>query len=1088
MRSLRFTAPSEARLPHNRGFRTEGRAVLHLYQSDRLEHLAELLAAVLAVPPADPFCPETVIVQAKGMGRWLTLRLAERFGVCANVRFPLPASFLWDLIETALGRQPRRGGFSPDALAWRIFHRLADSPPAGLAPYLAEGDERRRWRLGRRIADVFDQYLVYRPDWLADWEKGRLRDLGRDEDWQAALWRELAEDRSAPHRADLLDRLIARLADPSPLPLPDRVIVFGVSSLPPALMAVLEALSQRLDVCLFALNPCREYWGDVVDPAARAHHAEQADSLFLNVGHPLLAAWGKQGRVFFDQLSHHDELVNLFSDDEQLDDGYMLGALQADILRLDPPKSPRLLDEDDQSLQVHVCHSPLRQVEALKDALLARFDADPTLEPSDAVVLCPDIEIFAPYIDAVFGSREGEPAVPYAVADRGGLSALPLVAGWLDALRLAEREWSVERVLALLELPALARRFELDAAALEAIRDWAGRSSVRRGLAGDAYGWQAGLGRLWLGALAPAASAGGALPLFADLHPTGDLDLAMGERVAALSSAIDALSSLTAALREPRPLADWAALLASSLGDLFEADTDEALALDSVYRALTDLAELQRLSGVAAPIGFAPILDWLDDALAAPSGAGGFLTGGVTFAQLVPMRNLPFRVVAVLGLDDGAFPRERDPDGFDLIARHPRRGDRSRRLDERWLFLETLMAARDALMVFYTGRDPRSDNELLPSTVVADLLDTVERGWVDGTGASIRKRVVRQHSLQPFSPQRFDAGSYAAPWLGAAQLVGLGEEEPAPFAAEPLDVDPGQDVELSDLLAFVRDPARWFLRRLGIRFERAAPELPSREPYALGRSEEKALLALAGDLADDATALAKLGRASGHLPRGAIGRAWAAKQAAQYAPLLEAWRPLQAIPRAPLAVDLSLGRWRLTGRLPRVGSDGLAYRFDGKFDNSPREYALAWMRHLVLCAQTEDAAARHTVVLGFDETVSFPPVENARNHLRDWLEIYHAAHRLPPPLFPKTSLVYAEILRKQASREDAAENALQAARKVWLGSDRSTGERDYDSVRAVWRGNDPFGDTFEALARQLFLPLVAARQKGERDEERDEPA
>ncbi|MFC4160620.1 exodeoxyribonuclease V subunit gamma [Chitinimonas lacunae] len=1060
--------------------------MLHLYQSDRLEHLAELLSAVLAVPPSDPFCPETVIVQAKGMGRWLTLKLAQRFGVCANVEFPLPASFLWDLIETALGRQPRRGGFSPDALAWRIFHRLAATPPRGLAPYLAEGDERRRWRLARRIADIFDQYLVYRPDWLTDWERGQLLELGRDEHWQAELWCELAHDRSGPHRADLLNRLVARLNDPAPLPLPDRIVVFGVSSLPPALMTVLEALSGRLDVCLFALNPCREYWGDLADQATVARHAEEADSLFLNVGHPLLAAWGKHGRVFFDQLSNHDRLVNLFSDDEQLDESRLLTALQADILRLKTPDSPRPLADDDHSLQVHVCHSPLRQVEALKDALLARFDADPTLEPDDVVVLCPNIEIFAPYIDAVFGPREGEPAVPYAVADRGGLAALPLIAGWLDALRLGEREWSVERVLALLELPALARRFELDEHALEAIRDWTGRAGVRRGLSGDEYGWQAGLGRLWLGALAPAVSAGGALPLFADLYPTGDLDLAMGERVAALSAAVDALSGLAALLQTPRPLAEWAALLATSLGELFDPDTEEAVALDAVYRALTDLAELQRLSGIDAPIGFAPILDWLEEALQAPSGAGGFLTGGVTFAQLVPMRNLPFRVVAVLGLEDGAFPRERDLDGFDLIACHPRRGDRSRRLDERWLFLETLMAARDALLVFYTGRDPRSDNELLPSTVVSDLLDTVERCWVGSDGSSVRERIVRQHSLQPFSPQRFEAGSYAAPWLGAAQLVGLGDDKPPPFAATPLAAEAPSDIELADLLAFVRDPSRWFLRRLGIRFERAAPDLPNREPYALGRHEEKALLALAGDLADDAAALAQLGRASGHLPRGAIGRAWAARQAAQYAPLLAAWRPLAAQPRAPLAVDLALGRWSVNGRLPQVGSDGLAYRFDGKFDNSPREYALAWLRHLVLCAQAPEGIDRRTTVLAFDATVTFEPVDSAHHHLRDWLEIYYAAHRQPPPLFPKTSLAYAETLRRHADRPDAVALAEQEARKVWVGNDRSMGERDYDSVRAVWRGNEPFGETFHALAVQLFSPLVEAKRRsavGEKEEQ-----
>jgi exodeoxyribonuclease V gamma subunit len=1022
--------------------------VLHLYQSNRLETLSELLHSVLSVPPSAVYARETIIVQARGMGRWLSLRVAERFGICANIDFPLPASFLWQLTETVLGPQHRRSAFGVDEMAWRLHAMLADPPPE-LADYLADDRERRRWRLARRLADLFDGYLVYRPDWLATWEAGGSLGLDGDEVWQAALWCRLAAERDSPHRADLLTQLIKRLRHPAPLALPDRVIAFGMSSLPPALLSVLKALGERCDVCLFVLNPSEMAWRDL-------DRHTQADL----VGERLLAAWGAQGRDFLDRIAGEVELHSLF---QPAPVDTLLGAVQESVLTLAPVAAPT---DADHSIAIHACHSPLRQVETLKDALLARLRDDPSLQADDIVVLCPNIDTFAPHIEAVFG--HGEPALPYAVADRGGLSASPLLNAFVTLLTVVDGAWEAGALLALLEAPELAASFGLTEADLPLIRDWVTEAGIRRGRDGDTFSWDAGIGRLLLGTTMPDRLDDRA-QIFASLLPTSDLDLRFGSRVAGLARFVRTLGRWQDALQAPRTLTAWSRLLMDWLNVWFGEDHAAEPTRERLRQAVVALSDVAVHSGVDTPVGHAAIAEWLGEKLADASGAGGFLTGGITFAQLVPMRNIPFRVVAVLGLEDGAFPREQRPDGFDLMSRYPRAGDRSRRQDDRWLFLETLLAARDALVLFYTGRDARSDIALPPSTVIADLLDAIGENW----GVECAEALHHTHPLQPFSPRRFasDAAlpSFDARWAEIATHAGNGAALPTPLADWQTAAALPTDVELADLLAFARDPSGWFLRRQGVRFERADRALDEREPSSLTPRSARQLLALAGTVADDEAALDEIGQAAAILPAGRLGTEWATRSARDFAPAIARWREL---PQGEREIDIQLDDYRLVGTLHGLGPQGMALRQPGPLWESVR--IEAWLRHLCLCASGMAGVANRTEVVGLDETAQFVSPGNARALLQQWLAVYVQAHRTPPTLLPRCSLAAATAAR---GKDDNAPPDLEAASaqalKAWVGNDRAPGEGSFDTVRALWREQPPIDDAFTEQAQLLFGPLLA---------------
>lgn len=1066
--------------------------MLHLYQSHRIETLADLLVAVLGVPPADPLAPETVIVQAKGMGRWLTLRLAQHFGVCANVQFPLPASFMWQLVETVLGPQERLGDFSRDALAWRLEDLLRRQPPAGLSGYLADGLPHKRWRLAARIADAFDQYLVYRPDWLASWEAGTLAGLGADETWQAALWQSLCTRRGGVHRADLLDSLLRRLHSTAPLDLPERLVVFGISSLPPKVLEVLVALARRIDVCFFALNPCREAWGDVLRQAPGGASMRDADAEFdpdiapnaaFCPGERLLAAWGGQGRSFFDALLAHEPTLLSDTGPDDVPLLTLLQTLQQDILTLAPLQAERPWPAQDDSLRIHTCHSPMRQVEALKDALLARLQADPTLHPADMAVLCPDIEAFVPYIDAVFAPQSGEPTLPYAVADRTALVQSPLLAACLNLLRWPESDWAADVVLALLETPALARRAGFAEDDLPLLRGWVEGANIRRGLDTDAYGWQAGLSRLMLGVLAPAwglAGTGalgdeGRLPLFQGCAPLAEVDLSQRDKIAALRGFIRALDSFARSLQPARPLAQWAGDIAAALASLLDADDADTRALAPLHEALAVLAQLAATARLEGPVERLAVVEWLADRLESPSGAGGFLTGGVTFAQLVPMRNLPFRVIAVLGLEDGQFPRNPPADAFDLIARHPRSGDRARRLDERWLFLETLLAAREALWLFYSGRDQRSDSARPPSTVVADLQDVIRRGWPAATGQDPLARLTVQHPLQPFSAQRFgpDAPpSFASHWARLAGQIGRGTAAAPPFTAEPIALPLPDPVPLDELIHFAGDPCGWLLRRLAVYFDRAETAVENREPFAVNEATRRQLAQTLGLNADAPALLAAWGQGTGLLPTGTLGTAWADALADQMHPALAQWRSLGqgADQVLPVALELAAHgrRGSITGLLAGIGPQGRVLLEPGKL-SMPGQIR-AWLQHLVLCAQHPAGIALTSTLIGLDDTLRFEAVANAPALLAVWLAAYAAAHRQLPPYLPRSSHAWASAQHK------GHDDPLQAARLVWEGNERSLGEGDYEAVRAVWRGHAPLDEGFEDWAARLLLPMVQANK------------
>jgi exodeoxyribonuclease V gamma subunit len=1066
--------------------------MLILHASNRLEILADQLADLVRQPCGLPFSPEIIIVQSNGLARWLSLHLAQRLGICAQIHFPLPGTFVWELFRRMLRSVPELSPFAPEVLTWRIMALLAaleDSPQfVPLQAYCGTGEVLKRFELAGRIADVFDQYLVYRPDWIRQWEQGV------DEHWQAALWRRLVTSDDA-HRVRLHDQFLANLSAEriAQAGLPARLALIGISTLPPLYLEIFARLAAYLEVHGFLLNPCQKDWRESSTTRHIAPSGAPGDPEALSGGtsNPLLTSMGKLGRDFMDLVhAYQPRIVEQFVDPGT---ATLLHGLQADIFhgrcRGVPPCSALPLRVADRSVQVHVCHSPMREVEVLHDQLLGLFETSAALQPADVIVMTPDIDAYAPCIEAVFGAGGRTPAIPFSIADRGPRAESPLVNGFFALLDLPGSRYDAQRLFTLLELAAVQRRFALEEHDLALVHRWLLETGVRWGIDQDSraalglpatreHTWRAGLERLLMGYALP----GDTRQFFADILPYDAVEGTEAQVLGRFCTFADAAFGIATALRDPRSVPAWSTVLGAMLAQFFQPDEVEEADLQAIRSALQQIAQAATQAGFDAPVGLDVMKASLRRSLETLEWPMRFLTGGVTFCAMVPMRSIPFAVVCLIGMHYDNFPRRQRSLSFDRMAQEFRPGDRSRRDDDRYLFLEALLSARSCLYVSYVGHNIRDNSVIPPAVLVSELLDAIAHGCYP-TGqpeAEVLPQIVTHHPLQAFSRHYFSGDdrlfSYAKDLCEASRQAGCAAQSPERLVIDGLS-EPGVEwrtVELRSLLDFFRHPTRYFIqKRLGIFLQEGQGVLESREPFtleALPRYRLRQTVLQQHLQGEKPVSLQKFVRAAGLLPHGQAGKALFEREW----PGIErfATRLQQVLPpaeRCALDVDLSLGELRLTGQLVDVTQHGLVGYHLGAV--RPQDYVELWVRHLVLNCLAPDMLQLQSLWLGEKEMLALRPVEAPQACLHDLLTWYWRGLCRPLPFFPNSAFAYADAQRQ------GKPDPLGVARSTWEGSEWSRGEAADPYYQLTFRDDDPLDEAFKTVASAVFLPLFSHREQ-----------
>lgn len=738
--------------------------MLNITFANRFETLQDALLDALDTLPASPFAAEQIIVPSAALRRRLTLAIADRRGICANVALPFLAQWLWQQIARVVPTVATDSPFAAPVLAWRIYRIFGDSEFLARHPrldgYLAQADAVMRADLATRTAGLLEQYLTYRQDWLATWSDGRPSPGAgaphADEAWQAALWQRIAQELGTgrQHPAATFLRTVEAQQGTPAAGLPAAAHIFCLPTMPPLYIDILRQLGRWMDLRLYVLNPCREYWFEVVDRRRLSYLAIADPAGYHEEGNRLLAAWGKQTQAQVDLLLEHAGEATVDDDRfAEADGGTLLARLQNAILDLQDlaPASVALAD-DDRSIEVHVCHSLTRQLEVLQDRLLGLFAGELDTprhtaaqtappQPADILVVTPDLDAAAPLIDAVFGNAPRARFIPYAISGRGRSGINAAARALLALLELAGSRFTASSVFDLLQQPILGRRFGLGGEELATMRGWLEDSSIRWGIDGPhraqfglpeiaRHSFDDGRHRLFLGYALPADSSA----VVDQRLPAGNAEGSQAALLGVLDDVIARLAQAARELQRPQTPDQWATALTTLCETFLAPAGDELDDYREVRQTIHELHDNLRRGGIDTPVPREVIAHALEALLDDPA-HGGVPTGMVTFSSMSSLRNLPFRYVCIIGLDDGAFPSTSRPVEFDLIAARPRRGDRQRRIDERNLFLDLLLAARDGLHLSYTGRSVRDNAPLPPSVLVAELLDYLVEATAEGGSA-----------------------------------------------------------------------------------------------------------------------------------------------------------------------------------------------------------------------------------------------------------------------------------------------------------------------------------------------------------------
>lgn len=1107
---------------------------VHVHRSERTDALLLGLADLLREIPADPFTPDVVAVPSPGIERFITQGLGlllgagegRSDGVCANVEFPSPTSLVNRVISQASGLDPDADPWLPQRAVWPLLAVIDASAVEAwcrpLARYLgldaagpATDRSNRRFAVASRITALFASYASQRPGLLQTWSDGQDTDgagghVPDDLTWQPRLWRRLRDEIGTPSPAERLEGVCTAVRDdPGIVDLPDRLSVFGPTRLPADHLRVLSALGTHREVHLWLADASPDLWRKVAPGSEPLHrHDDHHADVAVN---PLLRSLGRDARELRVRLEQQLPTTTDEYLPAQLTADSVLGHLQRQIRDNQDPwlAGHRLtMAAADRSVQVHACHGQPRQAEVVREVVLGLLQADSTLEPRDILIMCPDLDAFAPLLSAAFSAPDTTAAgsLQLRIADRTPEQSNGVLSGLAALLQLLTGRMEMSAMLDFAAQPPVRTRFGFDDDGLERLETLATQAGVRWGLDAAHRGdfqvpiatgtWSWGLDRLLLGAALSEQGlpqVGGVLPV--DDVASGDVDL-----VGRLAELVTRLQRIREAAGQRHPAAGWVTLLSDAVTDLMDARGVDSWQLPNALGAIAELTENAAGYAEAPLLSLADISWLLDGLLAGRPTRSNFRSGALTVCGLVPMRSVPHRVICLVGMDDAAFPRTTSPDGDDVLARDPLVGERETRSEDRQLLLDAIMAASDHLVITYTGADDRTNQPRPPCVPLAELIDTLESMAMSPEGLSASTRICVTHPLQPFDARNFTAGALGLPTAFSHDLQALAAARAAerPRLPEPAflgAVLPGMritELSLRELGRFLTSPAAGFLRtRIGVSL-RGDDELPhERIPIALDglarwQIGERALgLLMRGEMTQKVAAAE---RARGQLPPGALGTEALTAVGRDASDLTQRVAALRTGTARQVSVNLDLpGGVHLVGTATDVYGQSIVRATYSK--SKPAHELRLWPELLALAVVEPASSWRgHMVTKDGGCTLDAPAPDDAKRILIALVALYASGMEHPLPLPANTSLEYAQ----RRARGLSTSAALRAARAgAWQG--RYSPDRELPETVMVWGpdadlstllrelphpGEDWYADEttrFGMLSRHLWDPIIEAK-------------
>jgi len=931
------------------------------------------------------------------MQRWIGLKLAEQSGISANLDFMFPGALMKRLAGVKAGETspwPEK-----QELIWNVFDKLRKLPVkpiyTQITNYLQNDHGNiKAYRLAGRIADTFDQYQVYRPEMIKDWLSPASKQTPEEDTdiWQKEMFRSVFPDRNRC-KTVVFDRFIKDCRKNCPESVsPDTPIhVFGISVLPVFFIDMLRAASEHTDVYFYLLSPTRQYWGDskTVREIRRAEKrsGKTASELYIEETHELLDNLGVIGRDFFDHLLGSDEPFIAEENYHDIDHKTLLNTIQAEILALEKTDNQPAYDN---SIIVNSCHNPLREMETLYDTLLDLFEKDDSLTPSDILVMTPDIEKYTPYIKAVFDNPYSENSkIPYSIADVSERQANRPAGVFLELLELLTGDFSLSDVFKVLSYDIVAETFDINLSNLRTLASvmessgafWAhGSDHLKQQNLDitDIFTWKRALRRVALG-----LAEGSTGSIYNDAAAK-DIPFSLASEIGGLMRFAERSEYFASELTKEKTVQHWCALMQEMAEDYLSGTNEYADDMMYLTSAIADITAEADGGGFKDQVNSEPVLERIAEILSEPRGAKGFMSGRVTFCAMLPMRSIPFKVIAVTGLDENTFPRQKVSLEFDLMAKHPKPGDRNNRDSDRYLFLETIISAREKLILSYRGQSERDNSELQPSTLITELLAHL-------SGRFGTHDIITHQKLHSFSREYFRGeGLYTySPAKYTAAKAFAGDKAPMNFADKHIETEEITEITISEFESFFISPPEYFLKKtLGISPKIYGETLPDTEPLTLEGLKKYTLMdeTVNSRLSGEQDTL-EYQYVTAQLPPENLGEYFISETKKASSEIADkATNLLGGLPTSK-ETEITVDGLTIKGHIPGVAGNRHAYIRPAEL--KPKDLIRAWIRHLLL----NKSCDTHTFTIGTNSEKEITPYSG--DHLSELVRIFKTGRMMP---------------------------------------------------------------------------------------------
>ena len=1023
--------------------------MFNIHQSHSLQNLADRLSDIFGSAGSNPLAQQWVIVQNNEIKEWLSLQLAKKQGISGNLKFIFPSEFIWLLYRLKHKSVPKVLPSDLQAMQWAIFSQLSTNKELlSKLPAFGdlENDTKRLFQLSSQLADNFDQYQVYRPDMMESWIKGEFTTSHKDEKWQLSIWRKLNQvwnqskkTKEIPRRSEAYSELLNWLENSDNdiwNHIPDDLYIFGLSQNARPFLEVIAKMSSVKEVHFLTKSV----------PAFNSNSEVKA----------LSDRWAKPAT---EQLNLLKSILN--------NEKY-------------PFQEQTILSKQGNSIpeiSIHSCHNNRREVEVLKDQILYFLDSHPEAKASDILVMVPDAEEYAGILETVF--KEEEPVLPVSQLSRKEYQSAEQTIS--ELLALLGSKFKASSVLEFLNLELVKSKFKLSDDHLDLIEDWVLANKVHHSLGDDfnqQYSWQKGLNQLVSGFMLRPDS----LELYKGIVPFNELASSEDAEITAyFSQFINALHQAKKESNTEQTPLEWLnfteSLVDTFIGDVNDSGTSSA----GIKKLLEKLRQQISYTEYHQKVDFNLIKDWLSGQLSSKDSSSGRFGQGVTVSSYIPYRSIPFRFIAMLGVNESVFPRKAVRPEFDLIYANPRPGDRIMKDDDSYLFLETLQAAEEHIHLSYKGQDQRSDSERLPSILIQQLLDVMN----DEENSIIR------HSLHPFNRAYFAVSSlrsYSESDRNIAQkLLSETDNQPILFANHEWRVESLIDLDkisISELIRFFTHPSKYMLKSiLDIKNYNSFNEVIDREEFKIKGLERYKLDDYLFDSIAKNQPIEKVydyAVAAALIPEKLQGQKSFQAEQKSVEQLYDKLKDFTEAEEREEEIRISVGDVEFYGVIDGIYGDILVSHRVGK--RRAQHEVSHWLQHLLLLMN--GTQINKSVFISKDkgeiEVLEIETANIAENPLSDYIDWFLKEDRAlkKTAFFPESSKAFAEDFMKNGEEESAKSKA----RSAWEVTKFNKYGESGDFFNALmWRGYNPIeSSVFQGNSKRFWDPYFRALNKGNR--------